>query len=149
MAALERNLVLIVDDDESIIAMLRLHLERAGYGVASCNDAAQAVVLAKANRPRLIISDLQMPNWGSGADAYEDIRNTPALAETPVIFVTAMEHDEAEQMLRKRDRRTRLLHKPIDWPKLQATVLELTGPPYPTAKAPAAPPPPPGPKSPE
>ncbi|MBI4346075.1 MAG: response regulator [Elusimicrobia bacterium] len=153
---LQNNVILIVDDDESIIAMLKLHLERAGYNVTSCNDAGQAVVKAKSLNPRLIISDLQMPNWGTGADAYEDIRNTPFLKETPVIFVTAMGHEDAEQMLRKRDRRTRLMHKPIDWPQLQAAVLELTGPAHPPGAgapakpaAPAAAAPPPAPKAPE
>lgn len=148
---LQNNVILVVDDDESIIAMLKLHLERAEYNVTSCNDAGQAVVKAKSLNPRLIISDLQMPNWGTGADAYEDIRNTPFLKETPVIFVTAMGHEEAEQLLRKRDRRTRLLYKPIDWPQLQAAVLELTGPPHPQAAGtkPATPAPSPVPKPPE
>ncbi|MBI4425943.1 MAG: response regulator [Elusimicrobia bacterium] len=141
-----RNFILLVDDDPKVIAMVQLRLERAGFDVTSCADAAQAVVQAKALKPWLIVTDVNMPQWGSGVDAYRGIRGIPALRDTPVIFLTAMDPAEAKKVV-PQDERTRLLFKPVDWGLLEAVVRELSGRQAAAPAAPPAAPPPPPPQA--
>jgi CheY-like chemotaxis protein len=83
--------ILIVEDrpiDRKFLATL---LKTAGHAVIEASDGIEALRLAEANPPDLVISDILMPT----VDGYELVRRmrekTP-LAHTPVIFYTATYH---------------------------------------------------------
>jgi two-component system alkaline phosphatase synthesis response regulator PhoP len=79
--------VLVVDDEEDIVALLRYNLEKEGYHVVSAHDGAEA--LAAVESPvDLVVLDVMMP----GVDGYEvcrRIRAMPRHLSTPIMFLTA------------------------------------------------------------
>ena len=123
-----RTYILIVDDDPLIRDMLVAKLESAGYRVTCAEDAAQSVIQAEGMRLSLIISDIEMPGFGTGVDALKKLRASNQVRKNlPVIFVTGMPPQEARKIVPKTDPFVRLLHKPVDWRLLQQYIRELTG----------------------
>ena len=82
--------ILIVDDDESLRELLRLHLSAAGYEVQVASDAIAAGYMVLQGAPDLIITDVNMPHM-SGFEFVAALRTEPALAALPVIFLTSVE----------------------------------------------------------
>jgi len=79
--------ILVIEDSEDIIFLLKIELEAAGHIVYTALDGKAGLDLAKLSRPDLIISDIKMP----GIDGYElirQIRATPGLEGTPSIALT-------------------------------------------------------------
>jgi len=119
--------ILVVDDEPAIVEMLVARLAQAGYDATSAPDAMQAVIQGAALKPRLIITDLMMGPFGSGADAYKAFRSNAVLADVPVIFLTAMAPPQARGIVPKDDPKTRLLFKPVNWALLEQAISELIG----------------------
>jgi DNA-binding response OmpR family regulator len=84
-----RGSVLVVDDDQSIRELFRLHLESIGFHVelAPSVDAARKLLMAK-RRFRLFILDMRLPD-GNGRELLREIRIKPEWMRTPAILVTA------------------------------------------------------------
>ena len=76
--------VLIVDDDKNICDLLRLYLEKEGYGVILSHDGDEAVAKFNALKPDLILLDIMLPGV-VGYELMEYIKNLGI----PVIFITA------------------------------------------------------------
>jgi DNA-binding response OmpR family regulator len=77
--------VLIVDDEEKIVEVIRSYMEKEGYRVATAYDGKEALEQYKRHTPDLVILDLMLPDI-SGEDVCSQIR---ALGETPIIMLTA------------------------------------------------------------
>ncbi len=83
-----RESILAVDDEEDILELLRYNLEREGYRVTAAASGEEAVRLAKAIMPDLILLDLLLP----GIDGLEVCRRLKGEARTqpiPIIMLTA------------------------------------------------------------
>ena len=120
--------VLVVDDDENVLSLVVTRLEMAGYNVTSAVDAWAEIVQAEGLKSGLIITDIQMPGLGTGVDAIKKLRENPKISPSlPVIFMTGMRPEDAQKMVPLTDPKVRLIHKPIDFKLLQATIKELTG----------------------
>jgi signal transduction histidine kinase/CheY-like chemotaxis protein len=78
---------LIIDDDESALDLMRRWLERNGYDVVAATDAESGLVLAREQRPDLILLDALLPGR-SGYDMLPELSADPRLRRTPVILVT-------------------------------------------------------------
>src|SRR5439155_16033766 len=85
-------IILVVDDRpagrESLVKLLR----HSGHRLLEAGDGAEALAIATAERPDLVITDVLMPTM----DGYEFVRRlraTPKIAETPVIFFTGHYHE--------------------------------------------------------
>jgi DNA-binding response OmpR family regulator len=87
-----RPLVLCADDDEDILALVSLRLERAGYEVACCGDGESAVAVAQARLPDAVVLELMLPRR-SGLEVVEQLRADPDLAATKVLLLSARVHD--------------------------------------------------------
>jgi two-component system cell cycle response regulator DivK len=91
-------LVLLVDDYDDAREMYEEYLMFRGYRVLTAASGAEALRVAQAERPALILMDLAMVDM-SGAQALHALRNLPELAAVPVIAFTAhamdRERDEA------------------------------------------------------
>ena len=85
--------ILVIDDDESIRELLRLHLNAAGYTVHVAADAIAAGYLVLRSPPDLIISDINMPHM-DGFEFVAALRADQALPRIPVIFLTSEEEGE-------------------------------------------------------
>lgn len=82
--------ILVIEDDEAIRANLREFLTHYGYEVRVAADGERGVQAALAQVPDLIVCDLSMPRM-SGYDVLEALRDTPATAKTPFLFLTAFD----------------------------------------------------------
>jgi CheY-like chemotaxis protein len=80
--------ILIVDDDEGIRELLRLHLGAAGYEVNVAEDAIAAGYLVLRSPPDLIISDVNMPHM-DGFEFIAALKADRSLPKIPVIFLTS------------------------------------------------------------
>jgi len=119
--------VLVVDDDPMILSLVSTRLEMAGYRVTTATDAWQEVVQVQGLKIGLIITDIQMPGMGTGADAVKHLRALPHVSPLlPVIFMTGMKPDDARKII-PADPKVRLLPKPIDFTQLRGFIRELTG----------------------
>lgn len=86
--------ILIVEDDAKIVSLLRLYLEREGYGVAAAYDGRTALEAAERTRPSLVILDLMLPHL----DGIEVCRQLRAGSEVPILMLTARV-DEVDKLL--------------------------------------------------
>ncbi len=84
-----RPLVLVVDDDPDVLAIASGTVAELGYGVISARSAEEALALADQYRPELILTDALMPKL-DGREMCRRIKDTPALAATRVIIMTAV-----------------------------------------------------------
>ena len=82
--------ILIVDDDESLRELLRMHLASAGYEVSTAPDAISAGYLVLNNPPDLIVTDISMPHM-DGFEFVAAMKSDATLPKIPVIFLTSME----------------------------------------------------------
>ncbi len=89
----EANLVLVVDDIEENLKVLSETLVQAGFHPLQAKSGERALQVAAKARPDLILLDIKMP----GMDGFETIarlKADPALAEIPVIFISALNQIE-------------------------------------------------------
>lgn len=87
--------VLIVDDDPRILKAISLRLKAAGYQVLAACNGVEALTLAQARKPDLIITDIWMP-VGVGFSLAHRLRDaTPAI---PIIFLTASKQANLKSM---------------------------------------------------
>jgi len=82
--------ILVVDDDESLCALLRMHLASAGYEVSTASDAISAGYPVLKNPPDLILSDINMP-YMDGFTFVAALKADATLPYIPVIFLTSVE----------------------------------------------------------
>ena len=128
MGAPMKPRILVVDDDPNIATLVCDALEDQGFGVTYCTDAAQAKVQAEGMKVGLLILDIMMPHFGTGLDAYRELRKSPYLPKNlPIIFLTALRPEAVQKMIPKNDPMVRLLHKPTTVAKLLEAVTALTG----------------------
>jgi adenylate cyclase len=80
--------VLVVDDDEDMLRVLRLRLRACGLEVLTATSAMQALWIAMKEMPDVIVTDYCMPE-GSGEYLLARLRAVPAFKNLPVILVTA------------------------------------------------------------
>jgi DNA-binding response OmpR family regulator len=83
-----RPLVLCADDDEDILALVCLRLERAGFEVVQATDGEQALELARERRPALAVLDVMMPRR-NGVDVLRELRDDDATRDIRVILLSA------------------------------------------------------------
>jgi DNA-binding response OmpR family regulator len=86
--------VLVVEDDPKMVNLLRLYLERDGYGVVASYDGQAAMEAAERSRPSLIILDLMLPHL----DGIEVCRRIRATSDVPILMLTARV-DEVDKLL--------------------------------------------------
>lgn len=83
--------VLVVDDESHISHVVSIKLRQAGLRVVVASDGEEALDLAAAERPALVISDFQMPLM-NGLELAKSLRRAPDLSNVPVLLVTARGH---------------------------------------------------------
>ena len=79
------ELILVVDDEPRIVKQARDYLERSGLRVTDAADGKQALILARHERPDLVVLDLNLP----GMDGLDVCRALRRESEVPIIMLTA------------------------------------------------------------
>lgn len=82
------SLILIVEDNEKNMKLVRDVLQVKGYRTLEAGSAEDGIALARAHTPDLVLMDIQLPGM-NGIDALGVLRADPATAAIPVIAVTA------------------------------------------------------------
>ncbi len=88
-----KPLLLIVEDEETLVTLLRYNLEGEGYRVAVATNGEEALVLAKEETPDLILLDWMLPLL-SGIEVCRQLRRNPATRHVPVLMLTAKGEEE-------------------------------------------------------
>ena len=93
------ELILIVEDNAVTLTLLRDVLAANGYRILEAPSAEDGLALARAERPQLILMDVQLPGM-DGLTALRTLREMPETMRTPVIAVTALAmKDDRERLL--------------------------------------------------
>ena len=118
--------VLIADDSETILLLLRTRLEMEGYEVITAADGVEvieAMQRASEPKPEILLLDAMMPRK-SGIDALRELR--AAGVDTPVLIVSAHQ-DEMDAGAATDVEVSGYITKPIDFDQLFSRIVELTG----------------------
>jgi DNA-binding response OmpR family regulator len=81
--------ILLVDDEKDILESLGASLRRNGYKVFVSPTGSEALILAKRERPNLIILDLMLSDM-DGSDVAAQLLKEPVTRDIPVIFLTSI-----------------------------------------------------------
>ncbi len=88
------QLILVVDDEASLVSVVRGYLEQADYGVVTASNGREALFVAREQQPDLIILDLMMPIM----DGFAFMREYQREGSAPIIALTAR-MDEMDKVL--------------------------------------------------
>src|SRR5262249_28642256 len=115
--------VLVVEDEPSIRALLRLHLSVANFIVEECGDGTEALDLARGNRFDLILLDVLLPGL-DGVTLCRAIRTQGANVATPILVLSARS-TEADKVLGLESGADDYLTKPFGIREMLARVAAL------------------------
>ena len=118
--------VLIADDSETILLLLRTRLEMEGYEVITAADGVEVIEAMQRDsepKPEILLLDAMMPRK-SGIDALRELRASGV--DTPVLIVSAHQ-DEMDAGAATDVEVSGYITKPIDFDQLFARIAELTG----------------------
>ena len=80
--------ILVVDDEEDILEILKYNLEKEGFQVKTASDGNAGIEIAEKFEPHLIILDIMMPGM-DGIEVCQKLRANPKFANTIIAFLTA------------------------------------------------------------
>ncbi|AFE07991.1 putative response regulator/sensor histidine kinase [Corallococcus coralloides DSM 2259] len=120
------SLVLVADDEPAVLEVLSQVIEDLGHDVVRARDGEEALTLARAHRPRLVVTDHMMPRM-SGMELCSRLKQEPGLREVPIILLSAVLQQGSPDA-------AAFLNKPFEITDFEALVHDVL------AKAPAAPP---------
>ena len=116
--------ILLVEDNEDILYLLRLQLEWMGYVVDGAASANAALASAQSAGPDVIVSDLRMPDV-DGIEFIRRVRRIPGLASIPAIALTGASMGSDIQMALANGFTTHLT-KPVEASDLSNAIEQLT-----------------------
>ncbi|MBU5690059.1 MAG: response regulator [Candidatus Aenigmatarchaeota archaeon] len=85
--------IMVVDDEESILILVKEVLEQEGFQVDTASDGKECLNKLKTVKPDLIVLDMMMPGM-TGKDVLEKIRENPETKKIKVIFLTVARMSE-------------------------------------------------------
>lgn len=88
--------LMLVEDDNNLREIYEARLQAEGYTIVTAQDGEEALVVAKAEKPDLIVSDVMMPKI-SGFEMLDILRNTDGLKDVKVIMLTALGQTDDQQ----------------------------------------------------
>ena len=115
--------ILIVEDEEALVLLLRYNLEAEGYGVDTVARGDEADLLLKERSPDLVILDWMLPGL-SGIELCRRLRARPETKRLPIIMLTAR-GEESERVRGLATGADDYIVKPFSVPELSARVRAL------------------------
>lgn len=91
----KKHKILLVDDEQDILEFMEYNLKKEKYEVVTASSGADAITLAKKEKPDLILLDVMMPGT-DGIETCREIREIPDLGETIIAFLTARSEDYSQ-----------------------------------------------------
>lgn len=115
--------ILLIEDDEDLIAIMTMALKARGYEVLSATDGDGGIQTALAQKPDLIIMDVHMLDM-SGVEICRHLKSSPSTGHIPVILCTGDARQSAEA-LQKEAGSDGYIRKPFDMNELYASIEAL------------------------
>ena len=115
--------ILIIDDDPSIVELIKVNLEIQGHSIFTANDGLTGIAIAQQETPDLIILDLMMPGT-DGFTTCQRIRQIEKIKDIPILMLTALSstNDKVQGFNSGGDD---YLTKPFELPELYVRVKAL------------------------
>jgi len=85
---MSREQILVVDDEEDILELVRFNLSKEGYQVLCAATGEKAVEIARAELPDLMVLDLMLPGM-DGLEVTKFLKNNPETQNIPIVMLTA------------------------------------------------------------
>lgn len=85
---MSKETILIVDDEEDIIELIKYNLKNEGYAILTAVTGEQAIKIAKQSRPDLIVLDLMLPGI-DGLEVTKYLKNNEQTKDMPIVMLTA------------------------------------------------------------
>ena len=118
-----KPLVMLVEDEPSLVTMLRYNMEKEGFRVCEAMDGEEALTLLAERNPDLVVLDWMLPIM-SGIEVCRQIRRKPRTRDLPVIMLTAR-GEEGERVRGLSVGADDYVVKPFSVPELMARVRAL------------------------
>ena len=119
------SLILIVEDNEKNLKLVRDVLQVKGYETIEATTAEDGIRLAAERMPDLILMDIQLPGM-NGIDARKALRREPSTARIPVVAVTASVMQQDRKQITEAGFEA-YIGKPIHLQEFLATVRAMLG----------------------
>jgi two-component system alkaline phosphatase synthesis response regulator PhoP len=84
--------ILVVDDEEDILELVRYNLSREGYKVLCASSGEEGLKIARAEKPDLIVLDLMLPGF-DGLDVTRRLKGDDDTRKIPIVMLTAKEEE--------------------------------------------------------
>jgi len=85
---MQKESILVIEDDEDILNLLQFNLENAGYEVTVSADGYEGLNLARTREPDLVVLDIMLPGL-DGFEICKELKRRKETASTPVVMLTA------------------------------------------------------------
>jgi CheY-like chemotaxis protein len=118
--------LLLVEDDNNLREIYEARLQAEGYKIVSAKDGEEALVVAKAEKPDLVIADVMMPKI-SGFEMLDILRNTDELKGVKVIMLTALGQSDDQKRASKLGADRYLVKSQVTLEDIVRTAHELLG----------------------
>jgi two-component system, OmpR family, alkaline phosphatase synthesis response regulator PhoP len=115
--------ILVADDETHILHVVSMKLKNAGFNVLTARDGQEALDMALAEKPDLLITDYHMPNL-SGLELCQRLKQEPSTSNVPAIMLTARGYN-LEPGDTENSGILRMLSKPFSPRQLLTTVNEV------------------------
>jgi len=121
--AKKKRIVLVVDDDEDLLKMLKLRVEAEGYEFMSASDGQEMLKTVKIKRPDAILLDIMLPKM-DGYSALREMRKEEEFKDIPVVVLSAKEKQKVGDLFAL-ERIAFFVEKPFDTKDLMGKIRSL------------------------
>ncbi|HXH93492.1 MAG TPA: response regulator [Thermoanaerobaculia bacterium] len=83
----EKPIILVVDDDQPILLLMRSLLKEFGFEAVTAENGNQALAAARERRPAVVLVDKNMPGM-TGAETIQSLRDEPGLERLPILILS-------------------------------------------------------------
>lgn len=119
--------ILVVDDEEMILRLLRIDLESEGYKVFTAKTGQEAIQKACDASPDLILMDIMLPDM-NGGEVVKALKANSSTSQTPILFLTALctkEEERGQVELNAGNQRYSTLAKPFSSKELLTRIKDV------------------------
>jgi DNA-binding response OmpR family regulator len=122
---LKDKLVLLVDDEPTILTTTKASLSDRGFSVSTASGAEDAMKAIQHLKPSIVISDLVMPGT-NGFELFEEVKKEKEFTKIPFVFLTAVD-DYYAKKFGKEIGGAAYVTKPVDIDELERIIKEKIG----------------------
>jgi DNA-binding response OmpR family regulator len=122
---IEDKLVLLVDDEQSLLKATSIGLKDRGFNVHTAESGELAIRAIQSLHPSIVVSDLAMPGM-NGFELYQEVKKSAEYTALPFIFLTAVDDFYAKKFGRELGGAA-YITKPVDLDELEQIIKEKIG----------------------